>query len=55
MNLATMTNRLQNLCHDGLANAKILIEGKPDFKIEYDSETRTVTLVGIETDNRVNG
>ena len=49
MNLAALTNRLQNLCHDGLANAKVLIEGKPEMKIEYDDKTRIVTLVGIES------
>ena len=48
MTLSELTNRLQNLCHDGLARAYVQIAGKNIIVISYDDETKTLNIEGEE-------
>lgn len=48
MTLSELTNRLQNLCHDGLAMAYVQIAGKNNIVISYDNETKTLNIGGGE-------
>ena len=46
MTLSELTNRLQNLCHDGLARAYVQISGKNNIVINYDDKTKTLNIEG---------
>lgn len=35
MNLSQFTNKLQDLCAEGLAELKVTVDGKEDIEIEY--------------------
>lgn len=48
MTLSELTNRLQNLCHDGLARTYVQIAGKNSIVISYDDETKTLNIEGEE-------
>ena len=48
MTLSELTNRLQNLCHDGLARAYVQIAGKNNIVVYYDEKTKTLNIEGEE-------
>ena len=50
MTLSELTNRLQNLCHDGLARAYVQISGKNSIVISYDDKTKTLNIEGCQND-----
>lgn len=36
LTLSELTNRLQDLCYEGLSKIKVTVEGKEDIEIQYD-------------------
>ena len=44
LNLSELTNKLQDLCHEGLAELKITVDGKEDIEIQYDPSHKAINL-----------
>ena len=44
LNLSELTNKLQDLCHQGLAELKVTVDGKEDIEIQYDPSHNAINL-----------
>ena len=41
-NLSELTNKLQDLCHEGLSELTITVDGKEELEIEYIPQRNTI-------------
>ena len=44
LTLSDLTNRLQDLCHEGLSKMKVTVEGKEDIEILYDPDHNSIDI-----------
>lgn len=44
LNLLQFTNKLQDLCHEGLAELKVTVDGKEDVEIQYDPAHNAINI-----------
>lgn len=44
LNLKEFTNKLQDLCHEGLSELKLTVDGKEDVEIQYDPSHNAINI-----------
>lgn len=44
MKLSELTNKLQDLCHEGLSDLDITIDGADKIEIEYKPNQKTINI-----------
>lgn len=44
LNLSEFTNKLQDLCHEGLSDLKVTIDGKEEIEIEFMPSRKSINI-----------
>ena len=44
MNLSELTDKLQTLCHEGLSEMNVTVDGKEEIEIEYIPRQKTINI-----------